>query len=182
MSYLIVEPTDLTTTASTIGDIGKALNSAHMAASDATINIAPAASDEISHSIASMMSKFGSDAQSAARLAATVNDSFIQQLHSAANWYSTAEPANNANVGPIWAHSAGANPAGTSIAVSVWYAITNALVLAWTIPFFLLEIPIGSTYLSLAAFVLSANFLASALAQEIFYAFGVRIPLVFSAL
>ena len=177
MSYSMVEPVSVTASACSILDIGTTVNAAHGAALAATTRIAPAAADEVSQGIAGIMSAFGSNAQAAARQAAALNDSFVQHLRRAADSYATAEAASRATLASTLPSTPGVSQPSAATPLGLWYAVTNAIVLAWTLPFALASFPVGTAYATLGTSSLLTTFMTGLLADQIFYAFGVHIPL-----
>jgi hypothetical protein len=91
MSYVIAVPEMMTSAATDLAAIGSNLNAAHMVAAAPTVAVLPAAADEVSASIAHLMSGYGQEYQAMAAQATAFNDQFVQHLTAGASSYASAE-------------------------------------------------------------------------------------------
>ena len=80
MSYVIVAPEAMTTTATDLAGIGSTLSAAHMTAALPTAALIPAAVDEVSASIAHLFSQCGGAFQALAGHASMFHDQFVHNL------------------------------------------------------------------------------------------------------
>src|ERR1700753_3993393 len=91
MSYLLIAPAILASTASNIGEIGSSISSAGATAAGATTGLAAAAQDEGSRAITALFNSYGRDYQAAGSQASAVHRAVAQALSAAANAYAEAE-------------------------------------------------------------------------------------------
>ena len=101
-----------------------------MAAATPTVAVIPAAADEVSASIAHLVSQHAQDYQALAGQAAAFHEQFVQHLTSSVGSYASAEAANAASLQPLTA-SAGSFAALNNVAIET--AIENALTVALVI-------------------------------------------------
>lgn len=94
MAHLIALPEALVEGATRVFSIGSALNAAAEAAAVPTTNIAAAAADEVSASIAALFGTHGQEFQALSAQAAACNNRFVQALASSAGLYELAEAVN----------------------------------------------------------------------------------------
>jgi PE family len=100
MSYVIVAPEAMTTTATDLAGIGSTLSAAHMTAALPTAALIPAAADEVSASIAHLFSQCGGAFQALAGHASMFHDQFVHNVKASAGAYTSAETANAALLKP----------------------------------------------------------------------------------
>lgn len=91
MSYVRVRPDTLTAAAVDLKSIASTLDVARLAAASHTLEVAPAAADEVSTSIAQLFSAHAVEYQAAAEQAADYQDQFVQKLTASAASYTSAE-------------------------------------------------------------------------------------------
>ncbi len=93
MSAVIAVPDLMGQAATDLARIGDTLNVAHMTAAVSTTQVLPAAADEVSASIAHLMSGYGQEYQALAGQAAAFHAQFAQNLTKSAASYASAEDA-----------------------------------------------------------------------------------------
>ena len=131
MSLVIAEPELMTAAATDLANIGSTVSAAHMAAATPTVAVIPAASDEVSSSIAHLFSQYAQDYQALAGQASAFHEQFVQNLTSSAGSYASAEAANAAVLQPLTASASSLLQPLTSIASSFNFAsLENALTVA----------------------------------------------------
>ena len=108
MSIVIAAPELISTAATDLANIGSNLSAAHTAAAAPTTGVIAAAADEVSASIAQLLSQFGQDYQALAAQATTFGQQFVQDLNASARSYAAAEAANAASLRPLNAKAASA--------------------------------------------------------------------------
>ncbi|BBZ40815.1 PE family protein [Mycobacterium conspicuum] len=91
MSYVVVAPEMLTAAAGDLDTIGSDLSMARTAAAVPTINLVPAAGDEVSAGIAHLFSRYAEDFHGLAGKAAASHEQFAQHLKTGAAWYTGIE-------------------------------------------------------------------------------------------
>src|SRR5262245_3538974 len=91
MSYVMAGPEVMEAAATDLAAIGSTVNAAHLVAAAPTVAVLPAAADEVSASIAHLMSGYGHEYQAMAAKAATFHAQFAQNLARSAASYATAE-------------------------------------------------------------------------------------------
>jgi|SRR5882757_109292 len=101
MSYVMAAPELMEAAATDLATIGSTLNTAHMEATASTVAVLPAAADEVSTSIAHLMSGYGQEYQKLAGQAAAFHEQFVQRLTGSAESYASAEAANLALLQPV---------------------------------------------------------------------------------
>jgi hypothetical protein len=94
MSYVIAAPEMIASAASDVANIGSTLNAANAAAVTPTVAVLPAAADEVSASIANLLSAHAANYQALAGRAAAFHEQFVQALTGDAGSYVGAEAAN----------------------------------------------------------------------------------------
>jgi hypothetical protein len=94
MSYVIVAPAMMSAAATDLTGIGSSLNGANAAAAASTTNVIPAAADEVSAAIASLLSSHGKAFQALSAQAARFHSQFVQALNAGARAYAATEAAN----------------------------------------------------------------------------------------
>ena len=94
MSYVIATPEMIASAASDVANIGSTLNAANAAAVAPTVAVLPAATDEVSASIANLFSAHAVDYQALVGRAAAFHEQFMQNLTAGAGSYVGAEAAN----------------------------------------------------------------------------------------
>jgi hypothetical protein len=120
MSYVMAAPDMMTSAATDLAAVGSTLSAAHLAAAAQTVAVIPAAADEVSASIAHVLSKFGQSYQALAGQAAAFHEQFVQHLTAGAGSYAAAEGANVASLQPLIASSgASANAVAASSGTSL---------------------------------------------------------------
>lgn len=95
MSLVSVAPDVLTTAATEMEAIGSSLDAAHSAAARTTLDVAPAAADEVSASIAHLFSGHAQEYRAAAAQAAAYQDRFVDNLKTSGFAYASAESFND---------------------------------------------------------------------------------------
>ena len=98
MSYVIAVPELMTTAATDLATIGSNLDAAHMTAAAATLAVLPAAADEVSASIAQLLSQHAQDYQALAAQAAAFHEQFAQNLTACAGSYASTEAPTAASL------------------------------------------------------------------------------------
>src|SRR5258708_12415617 len=94
MSHVIVAPELMEAAAATdLATIGSTLNAAHMTAAPPTVAVLPVAADEVSASIAQLLSGYGQEYQALAGQATAFHEQFVQNLTAGAGAYAAAESA-----------------------------------------------------------------------------------------
>jgi hypothetical protein len=89
-----VAPESLITASRELAAIGSAIDCAHLQAAAPTINIASAASDEVSTAIAGLFGSHAQEFQEVSGRAAAFHDQFAQNMARGANAYASAEAGN----------------------------------------------------------------------------------------
>ncbi len=92
MSYLIAAPEMMISAATDLGVIGSTLGAAHSTAA-ATLDVMPAAADEVSVAIARLFSQHAQDYQALSGQAAAFHKQFVQNLTASAGSYASIEAA-----------------------------------------------------------------------------------------
>ncbi len=92
MSYVIAAPEMMTSAAKDLAAIGSTLGTAHSAAAP-TLDVMPAAADEVSVAIARLFSQHAQDYQALAGQAAAFHEHFVQNLTASADTYASIEAA-----------------------------------------------------------------------------------------
>ena len=103
MSYVMAAPETMAATATDLAGIGSELGEARRAATPPTVALLPAASDEVSASVAQVFSRYAEDFHGLAAQAAAFHVQFVQNLRTSAFSYAKA-----ANASPLAAIVAGA--------------------------------------------------------------------------
>jgi len=116
MSYVMAVPEVMDAAATDLATIGDTINAAHMTAAASTVAVLPAAADEVSTSIAHLVSGYGQDYQKLAGEAAAFHEQFVQRLTASAGSYASAEAANVSSLEPLTAIAD--SPAGAAAADS----------------------------------------------------------------
>ena len=93
MSYVMAAPETMAATATDLAGIGSELGEARRAAAPPTVALIPAASDEVSASVAHVFSRYAEDFHGLAAQAAAFNDQFVQNLRTSAFSYAKIEAA-----------------------------------------------------------------------------------------
>ncbi len=104
--FLIAAPETLATAAADLATIDSSVSAAHTAAAAPTVALVPAATDEVSASVAHLFSQHAKDYQAVAEQAAAFHQQFIQNLNASARSYSSTEAANASSLPSL---NAGAN-------------------------------------------------------------------------
>lgn len=91
MSHVMVAPELMESAAANLATIGETLNAAHLTAAAPTVAVLPAAADEVSASIADLLSGYGQEYQKLAGEAAAFHEQFVQALKASANAYDNIE-------------------------------------------------------------------------------------------
>lgn len=91
MAHVNVAPDIMTSAAVDLETIGSTLEEAHRLVAPATLEVAPAAGDEVSASIADLFSQHAQDYQAVANEAAAYQEQFAQNLKAGAVSYASAE-------------------------------------------------------------------------------------------
>jgi hypothetical protein len=94
MSYVMVSPELIQAAATELAAIGSTLSAAHAIVAPSTVAVLPAAADEVSASIAQLMSGYGQEYQKLAGEAAAFHEQFVQRFTRSADSYRSAEAAN----------------------------------------------------------------------------------------
>ncbi|MDC9005932.1 PE family protein [Mycobacterium marinum] len=94
MSDVMVAPELVAAAANDYAKIGVLLGEAHAAAAASTVELLPAAADEVSAGIAHLFSEHAEDYQKVASQAAAFHDRFAAQVNASAGGYASAEAAN----------------------------------------------------------------------------------------
>jgi hypothetical protein len=94
MSYVISAPDALVAAATDTAGIGSALSAANAAAAGPTTQIAAAAADEVSASVAALFGTFAEEFQALGAQAADFHSWFVQTLVQSAGLYAIADTAN----------------------------------------------------------------------------------------
>lgn len=102
MSFLAVSPDWLTAAAADLGNIGSALDAAHLAAAVPTTGLAAAAADEISTAVATLFGGFGQEYQAISLQVSAYQQQFLQSLGLAAGSYASAEAAAATVLDPVF--------------------------------------------------------------------------------
>ena len=88
----------LAAAAADLATIDSSLSAAHSAAAAPTVALVPAAADEVSASIAHLLSQHAKDYQAVAGQAAAFHQQFIQNLNASARSYASTEAANTSSL------------------------------------------------------------------------------------
>jgi hypothetical protein len=107
MSCVMAAPDMMAAAATDVAAVGSTLSAAHVAAAAPTVAVIPAAADEVSASIAHLLSRHAQDYQAVAGQAAAFHEQYVQHLNASARSYATAEGANVASLQPLNASSGG---------------------------------------------------------------------------
>jgi PE family len=107
MTYVITAPELLATAATDLATIGSNLDAAHRTAAAATVAVLPAAADEVSASIAQLLSQHAQDYQALAGQAAAFHDQFARNLTANAGSYGSTEAASAASLASLGAYLIG---------------------------------------------------------------------------
>jgi hypothetical protein len=91
MSYVTVTPELMEAAVTDLATIGSMLNAAHMTAAAPTVAVLPVAADEVSASIAQLLSGYGQQYQALAGQAAAFHEQFVRTLTGAGGAYAAAE-------------------------------------------------------------------------------------------
>jgi hypothetical protein len=119
MSFVIAAPELMTSAATDLATMGSNVSAAHMAAAPPTVALVPAASDEVSASIAHLFSRHAQDYQGLAGQAAAFHEQYVQHLNASTRSYATTEVANVASLQLLNASSgASANAIAASLGVN----------------------------------------------------------------
>ena len=94
MTDLLVSPELVGSAATSVDNIGASLASGNAAAAALTTDVASAATDQVSTSIAALFSQYGQDYQKLAAQAAAFHDEFVLALTGAGHSYAATEAAN----------------------------------------------------------------------------------------
>lgn len=120
MSDVMVAPELVAAAANDYAKIGVLLGEAHAAAAASTVELLPAAADEVSAGIAHLFSEHAEDYQKVASQAAAFHDRFAAQVNASAGGYASAEAANAVSL-----HALFDNP--HLVVVAAGTAVSNAL-------------------------------------------------------
>jgi PE family len=102
MADVVADPAMMTAAASDLATIGSDLNAAHLVAAARTTSVIPAAADEVSTSIANLMSTHALDFQAMAQSASAFHQQFTHNINAAAASYSSAESAAATKLTPTF--------------------------------------------------------------------------------
>ncbi|SOJ53973.1 Triacylglycerol lipase [Mycobacterium simulans] len=94
MSFVSVVPDIMARTVDELDRLGSALSAANAAAAAATTGMAPAAADEVSAAIATLLNAQAQEYQSLSAQAATYHSQFVKLLNAGAGSYMSTELAN----------------------------------------------------------------------------------------
>jgi hypothetical protein len=100
MSSVIAVPELMAVAATNLATIDSSLNAAHAAAATQTLEVLPAAADEVSAGIAELFSAHAQEYQGVAGQAAAFHEQFVAHLDASASSYATAEAASAATLLP----------------------------------------------------------------------------------
>lgn len=115
MSQSIVVPELIEAATSELANLGSILDVASLAAAGPTVELLPAAGDEVSAAIAHLFSQHAQEYQKLAEKAGAFHEEFVQRLSASVNAYAGAEALNASLLQPA---SAAVNPvAGAAAAV-----------------------------------------------------------------
>lgn len=103
MSAMVVAPELMAQAAADLVTIGESLNAAHISAAAPTVALLPAATDEVSTSIAYLFSGYGQEYQKLAGEAAAPYEQFAKHLTAGAEEYASTEAVNVASLQPATA-------------------------------------------------------------------------------
>jgi hypothetical protein len=144
--------------ATDLATIGDTLNAAHMTAACSTVAVLPAAADEVSASIAHLLSGYGQEYQKLAGEAAAFQEQFVQRLTRSADSYASAEAANVALLQPATASSvvSAVEPLLNQLLLQLWISWNYLL---WQLSLDPFVGPIISNALLISIFVLLLPFL-----------------------
>jgi hypothetical protein len=106
MSHVVAVPEMMTAAAEDLATMGCTLNAAHLAAAESTVEVVPAAADEVSAGITHLFSQHAQDYQALAVKAAAFQEKFVHQLTASAASFASAEAANGAVLRPLAASAA----------------------------------------------------------------------------
>jgi len=118
MSCVMAAPAMLTAAAGDLATIDSSLRVAHTAAAAPTVGLAPAAADEVSASIAHLLSRHAEDYQAVAGQAAAFHEQFIENLNAGARSYASTEAASTSSLRSLAASTgshAGANTGSSNL-------------------------------------------------------------------
>src|ERR1700722_12725953 len=93
-SYLTAEPEALAAASADFSGIGAAIKQANSAAAGWTVDVLPAAGDEVSAAIARLFGGYAADYQALSARTAVFHDQFVQALRVGADAYAGAGAAN----------------------------------------------------------------------------------------
>lgn len=131
MSAVIAVPELMAQAATDLTAIGETLNAAHMTAAGPTVALVPAAADEVSTSIAHLLSGYGQEYQKLAGEATACYEQFAQHLTASAGAYASAEAGNVASLQPLTPSAAstplGALVLGLGLNEPLFYLVGGAL-------------------------------------------------------
>jgi hypothetical protein len=113
--YVIATPELMTSAATDLATIGSDLTEAHLAAVAPTVSLVPAAADEVSAAIASLLSEHAQDFQALAGRAAAFHEEFVQHLHAGASSYASTDAASAS-----WLRSLNASAASSASTPLAW--------------------------------------------------------------
>lgn len=102
MPGVIAVPEIMSTAANELTHLGSTLDAARLTAAAPTVSVLPAAADEVSAGIASVMSTHASAFQAVAQSASTFHQQFAQNVTAAAASYSGAESGIAATLTPTF--------------------------------------------------------------------------------
>ncbi|ORW08669.1 PE family protein [Mycobacterium kyorinense] len=94
MSFVMIVPDTLSTTAANLQVIGSAMNAQNIAAAGPTTGVIPAAADEVSALTAAQFAAYAQMYQAVSAQAAAVHESLVNVLVLSANSYAATEAAN----------------------------------------------------------------------------------------
>lgn len=99
MSFVKTQPEVLAASASTLQNIGCAVNTGSAAAAAPTTAVVPAAADEVSALTAMQFAAHGQMYQAVSAQAAAIHEMFVQTMQVSAGSYAATEAANAAAAG-----------------------------------------------------------------------------------
>ncbi len=112
MSFLMAVPEEVGAAATSLTDIGSALNDARAAAALPTAGVVAAAEDQVSAAVAAVLSEHGAGYQAFGAQVAAFHDQFVQALTASAGAYARAEAANVSPLQQLLATDQCAHPSG----------------------------------------------------------------------
>lgn len=98
MSFLTTQPEILTAAASRLREIGAMMSANDAAAAAPTIEVTPAAADELSAMAATLFAAHGELYQAISAQAQRIHESFVTTLETSGKLYALTESTNNAIV------------------------------------------------------------------------------------